>query len=88
MQHRDDTDRFCPHCHGKRFFLDTSTHDYGYTARSLTRCTYCAPAVEPETPRKFDDDLVAEATERMCAARGITKDEYYAERAAEMGWAV
>jgi hypothetical protein len=88
MAYNDDTDRHCPHCGGKRFFSDTHTHDYGYTARSNTRCWDCAPAVEPDAPRKSDDDLVAEATERMIAARGITKDEYYAERAEEMGWLV
>ncbi|MCA3274510.1 MAG: hypothetical protein ING26_03205 [Roseomonas sp.] len=78
---------YCHCCKNERSHSDTSSHEYGYSARSTTRCVFCW-IPEAETPRKSDDDLVAEATERMIAARGITKDEYYAERAEEMGWRV
>ena len=78
MQHRDDTDRFCPHCQGKRFFLDTSTHDYGYTAKSLTPCLYCAPAVQADAPHQSVDDLRDAAMARMLVSMGMTRDEYHA----------
>lgn len=80
MAYNDDTDRHCPHCGGKRFFSDTHTHDYGYTARSNTRCWDCAPAVEPDViPDK--DALVDAALARM----GMTSTEWSAALFAEFG---
>lgn len=78
MPYQDDTDRYCPHCHGKRFFTDTHTHDYGYSARSVTRCWDCAPAVEPDAPHQLVDDLRDAAMARMLVSMGMTRDEYHA----------
>lgn len=78
MPYHDDTDRYCPHCGGKRFFTDTHTHDYGYSARSVTRCWDCAPAVEPDAPHQSVDDLRDAAMARMLSAMGVTRDEYHA----------
>lgn len=80
MAYNDDTDRHCPHCGGKRFFSDTHTHDYGYTARSNTRCWDCAPAVEPDViPDK--GALMDAALARM----GMTSTEWSAALFAEFG---
>ena len=79
MPYHDDTDRYCPHCHGKRFFTDTHTHDYGYTARSLTRCTYCAPAIEPEAPHVGPDALMDAALARLAANAGMGVADFRAQ---------
>lgn len=89
MPHNDDTDRYCPRCHGRRFFFDTSRDSYAPGATSLTRCDVCwVPETPeaPEAPRKSDDELVAEATDRLIAQWGITKAEYYTVRAELAGW--
>ena len=78
MPYHDDTDRYCQHCGGKRFFMDTHISDYGYTARSVTRCWDCAPAVETDAPHQSVDDLRDAAMARMLSAMGMTRDEYHA----------
>lgn len=71
MPHRDDTDRFCTVCRGKRYLIDASRDDYGYSARSFTTCWACTTASEPEAiPSK--DDLIDAAVARMAAEAGMT----------------
>ena len=72
MPHTDDTDRFCPVCRGARFFIDTSTHDYGYTATSRTPCWAChVPSGTPE-PIIGPDALMDATLVRM----GLTGSEW------------
>jgi hypothetical protein len=81
MAYNEDADRYCPHCGGKRFITDTHTHDYGYSARSVSRCWDCAPAVEPEAPYVGPDALMDAALARM----GMTSSEWSAALFAEFG---
>lgn len=82
MAYHDDTDRFCNVCHGTRRLSDTSTHEYGYSARSVTPCWACAGEREPDViPRK--DDLIAAAIAKMASACGMTPAEYLAAEYAE-----
>lgn len=82
MRYNDDTDRYCPTCKGTRRLTDTSTHEYGYSARTTIPCWACAVPSEPEViPRK--DDLIAEAIAKLAAACGMTASEYLAAEYAE-----
>ena len=71
MPYHDDTDRYCRTCGGKRYLIDASRDDYGYSARSTMTCWACVPASEPEAiPSK--DDLIDAAVARMAAEAGMT----------------
>lgn len=77
MRYNDETDRYCPTCHGTRRLTDTSRHEYGYSAHSTTTCWACATPPEPEViPSK--DDLIAAAIAKLAAACGMTASEYLA----------
>lgn len=78
MPHNDDTDRFCPVCKGARRLTDTATHEYGYSARSLTPCWSCYVPEEPQ-PVVGPDALVDAAL----ASMGMTRAQWNAERWAE-----
>lgn len=82
MPHNDDTDRFCPVCHGARYLTDTSRNEYGYSALSRTWCWSCyVPADPAPIPRK--DDLIDAAIAKLAAAAGMTPREWRAREYAE-----
>ena len=75
-------DRHCPLCHGKRQLRDTSAHDYGYNAWSVTPCWACATPAEPDSVLR-KDDLIDAAVDRLAAAAGLSRAEYRAREYAE-----
>lgn len=82
MPHKDDTDRFCPVCHGTRRLVDTATHEYGYSAFSSATCWACYVPAEP-TPIPRKDDLIDAEIAKLAAAEGMTPQDYRAREYAE-----
>jgi hypothetical protein len=79
MPHNDDTDRFCPVCHGRRFLTDTHTSDYSYSAHTLTPCWSChVPSAAVTAPYIGPDDLMDAAVARLAAAAGLGAAEFRA----------
>ena len=80
MRYRDDTDRACPHCDGKRKFTDNHP--------GRPSVTWCICVVHDDEPERFPskDALMDEAMATMAAAAGVTLQEYRAQLfAADMG---
>lgn len=77
MPYRDDTDRHCPHCHGKRLFIDDHPGQ-----PSVTWCI-CVPrdAAPDDIPSK--DALMDAAIASLAAAEGMTATAYRARAFAE-----
>ncbi len=79
----DDTDRYCNVCHGARVLPDSSTHEYGYSARGTTPCWACHVSAQPEPMGLGPDALMDAATAKRAAANGMTIAAYRAMEYAE-----
>ena len=81
MRYRDDTDRACPHCDGKRLFIDNHP--------GQPSVTWCICVVHDDEPERFPskDALIDDAMAALAAAAGVTLQDYRAQLyAAAMGW--
>ena len=77
MRYRDDTDRACPHCDGKRYFKDEHP--------CQPSVTWCICVVHDDEPQAFPskDALIDEAIASLAAAEGMTATAYRARAFAE-----
>lgn len=80
MPYTDDTDRHCPHCHGRRKFTDSHPGQ-----PSVTWCI-CVTHGAPEAAQPGPDALMDEAVARLAAAAGVTAQAYRAQLFAD-DWA-
>ena len=77
MRYRDDTDRACPHCDGKRYFKDEHP-----CQPSVTWCI-CATRNDAPDDIPSKDALMDAAIARLAAAEGMTATAYRARAFAE-----
>lgn len=80
MPYHDDTDRFCPLCGGKRYLIDGSRVDYGYSARSTTTCWACVRPSADEPAQLGPDALIDAAMARLAAAAGMSVPDFRQEQ--------
>lgn len=79
MPYTDDSDRFCPVCHGRRVLVDVHRSDYAPHAFTTTPCFACYREPQAEPPQPTVDDLIDAATARHAAAAGLTVGEWQAQ---------